>query len=105
MHNQIIIRENEAKGLGRMLLSSEDSVIVLTRGISTPWLIALTVGQGDVIGRMFEGWTFAQGQGQAGLEQTATMSFVYVCFRSYHSAAAAGEELFHPILGLMQIPS
>lgn len=55
MHNQIIIRENEAKGLGRMLLSSGDSVIVLTRGISTPWLIALTVGQGDVIGRMFEG--------------------------------------------------
>lgn len=55
MHNQIIIWENEAKGLGRMLLSSGDSVIVLTRGISTPWLIALTVGQGDVIGRMFEG--------------------------------------------------
>lgn len=55
LHNQIIIWENEAKGLGRMLLSSGDSVIVLTRGISTPWLIALTVGQGDVIGRMFEG--------------------------------------------------
>ena len=38
-----------------MLQLLGDSVEVQSQGISTPWPIALTVGQCEVIGRKFEG--------------------------------------------------
>lgn len=53
-HNDIATLETEAKRLGHTRQLLGVSVKVLTWDISTSWLTALAIGQGDVMGRKLE---------------------------------------------------
>ena len=62
-HNDVTALETEAKRRGHTRQLLGVSVKVLTRDISSSWLMAFAIGQGDVMGRKLEHSTCAQGQG------------------------------------------